>query len=401
MRRGTAVNACLLDCSKAFDKCRFDKLFKKLIDKGLPPLIVRVLIFVYEEQTAWVTLAGHKSEQFKISNGTRQGSVLSPVIFSVYLDGLLSELRRRGLGCFIGGYWVGACGYADDIILMSPNRHMLQKMIDVCEVYAVDHNLTFSTDLVPARSKTKCIYFCGRQNRVVYPDPLRLAGKELPWVKSADHLGHILSQHCSMDPDCNRARQKFISASCDIREQLFFANPQEIIKAVEIMAMDAYGCMLWSLSNETSQKFFRCWNTLVKIIYNIPRSTYTYLIEGFFASQSTSLRSQILSRYATFYWKLVNSSSSEIRAISRIVEKDPRSPSYSNLRYITSLTSLDQPYMYSKQRIKIALPRKEVPDGEKWTFGLLVSLLELRRVKNVKAEDSKSICAMIDSLCST
>ena len=167
------------------------------------------------------------------------------------------------------------------------------------------------------------------------------------------------------------------------------------------MAMDAYGCMLWSLSNETTQKFFRCWNTLVKIIYNIPRSTYTYLIEGFFASQSTSLRSQILSRYATFYWKLVNSSSSEIRAISRIVEKDPRSPSYSNLRYITSLTSLDQPYMYSKQRIKIALPRKEVPDGEKWRLGLLVSLLELRRVKNVKAEDSKSICAMIDSLCST
>ena len=49
MRRGTAVNACLLDCSKAFDKCRFDKLFTKLIAKGLPPIVVRVLIFAYEE----------------------------------------------------------------------------------------------------------------------------------------------------------------------------------------------------------------------------------------------------------------------------------------------------------------------------------------------------------------
>ena len=45
MRRGTAVNACLLDCSKAFDKCRFDKLFGKLIDKGLPLVVVRVLVF--------------------------------------------------------------------------------------------------------------------------------------------------------------------------------------------------------------------------------------------------------------------------------------------------------------------------------------------------------------------
>ena len=98
MRREKVVNACLLNCIKSLDKCKFDKVFTKLIDKGLPPLIVRVLTFVYEEQTAWVTLAGIKSEEFKISNGTRQGSVLSLIIFSVYLDGLLAELRRRGLG---------------------------------------------------------------------------------------------------------------------------------------------------------------------------------------------------------------------------------------------------------------------------------------------------------------
>ena len=40
LRRGTAVNACLLDCSKAFHKCQFDKLFEKLIEKGLPLVVV-------------------------------------------------------------------------------------------------------------------------------------------------------------------------------------------------------------------------------------------------------------------------------------------------------------------------------------------------------------------------
>ena len=109
MRRGTAVYACLLDCSKAFDKCRFDKLFSKLIEKGLPAIVVRVLIFMYEEQTGWVTLSGKQSTSFTITNGTRQGSVLSPVIFSVYLDDLLRELRRLQLGCSIGGCWFGAC----------------------------------------------------------------------------------------------------------------------------------------------------------------------------------------------------------------------------------------------------------------------------------------------------
>ena len=46
MRRGTAVNVCLLDCSKEFDKCRFVKLF----NRGFSPIVVRVLVFSYEEQ---------------------------------------------------------------------------------------------------------------------------------------------------------------------------------------------------------------------------------------------------------------------------------------------------------------------------------------------------------------
>ena len=50
IRRGASVNAFLLDCSKAFDKCRYDKLFQKLIDSDFPPIVIRVLIFAYEEQ---------------------------------------------------------------------------------------------------------------------------------------------------------------------------------------------------------------------------------------------------------------------------------------------------------------------------------------------------------------
>ena len=86
---------------------------------------------------------------------------VSPVLFSVYLDDLLTELRALQLGCHIGGWWYGALGYADDLILLAPNREVLQKMVVVCERYGVEHNLVFSTDPVPKLSKTKCIYFCG------------------------------------------------------------------------------------------------------------------------------------------------------------------------------------------------------------------------------------------------
>ena len=110
-------------------------------------------------------MAGKRSSEFMLTNGTRQGSVLSPILFSVYLDGLLRELRRKQLGCTIGGCWVGALGYADDIILLAPNREVLQIMLRICESYAADHNLVFSTDT----SKTKCMYFCSLPGKVKYP----------------------------------------------------------------------------------------------------------------------------------------------------------------------------------------------------------------------------------------
>ena len=65
----------VLDCSKAFDLCKFEKLFKNLLEKGVPAIVVRVLMHVYEEQYAWVRWGGARSDIFSIVSGTRQGSI--------------------------------------------------------------------------------------------------------------------------------------------------------------------------------------------------------------------------------------------------------------------------------------------------------------------------------------
>ena len=102
-KRGTPIIGVTLDCSKAFDMFRFDKLFDKLIARSVPPVVVRILIHIYEEQRGFVKLSDFTSETFGITNGTRQGSVLSPTLFSVYLDELLGKLRQLGVGCHVGG----------------------------------------------------------------------------------------------------------------------------------------------------------------------------------------------------------------------------------------------------------------------------------------------------------
>ena len=61
------------------------------------------------------------SELFSVSNGVKQGGVLSPILFSLYLDKLLVELRELGIGCHMNGLFTGITGafiYADDITII-------------------------------------------------------------------------------------------------------------------------------------------------------------------------------------------------------------------------------------------------------------------------------------------
>ena len=139
----------------------------------------------------------------------------------------------------------------------------------------------------------------------------------------------------------------------------------------------------------------------MKLAFDVPRNTFTYLVEGFLASDMTSMRNQILSRYAGFYRKLLNSPSREVRGLARIISSDPRSTTCRNIRLLRDKTGMDQPHVYSSAKVKAALPVQSVPEPEKWRLGLLTSLMKLRSEKYLRVEDSKSICAMIESLCST
>ncbi len=74
----------------------------------------------------------------------KQGYVLSPILFSIYLDGLLTKLKKKGVGCHMGNYFVGCLAYADNITLIVSSRNALQIMISICKGYAVDCDFIFN-----------------------------------------------------------------------------------------------------------------------------------------------------------------------------------------------------------------------------------------------------------------
>ena len=91
----SSVYGCFLDASKAFDLVDHGKLFTKLCHRGLPSPILCLLINWYSLQEFRVRWGDFYSEPFGVSNGVRQGGVLSPVLFAVYLDGFGRIVRVR------------------------------------------------------------------------------------------------------------------------------------------------------------------------------------------------------------------------------------------------------------------------------------------------------------------
>ena len=81
-----------MDASKAFDRVNHLTLFKKLIDRGTPLIFVRIIMQWYVTQKACVRWGSAVSDNFFVSNGVRQGGILSPLLFNVYMDCLSDSL---------------------------------------------------------------------------------------------------------------------------------------------------------------------------------------------------------------------------------------------------------------------------------------------------------------------
>jgi len=81
----------------------FRKIFRESTDRQLPPLVVRLFLYLYTENVTRVLWNGVSCKPFMVSNGVKQRAVISPILFSIYVDGLLMAQQNPGYGCY--NYW--------------------------------------------------------------------------------------------------------------------------------------------------------------------------------------------------------------------------------------------------------------------------------------------------------
>ena len=374
VRNGSEVFVGVMDMSKAFDNVKQSVLFWKLIERGLPTIFLRLILVMYTRQSANVLWNGETSEDFSIGNGVKQGGVLSPRLFCIYIDGLFALLRKKKTGCWFDKQFVGILGYADDLLLLAPSRDALQEMITNCSILAKELNLNFSTHDDPKKSKTKCMAFLKKERNL---SNIRLDGKELPWVKSAKHLGCKVAteEGGNLRSDLMEKRAVYINKVNELTQEFHYAHPTTKVRINNIFNSYFYGSCLWNLFGNEAIRLEKTWNVSHRIMLGLPRESRRYFIEPL--SSTKHIRFALMERYIKFAKSMEMSEKMILRKAFRSVKRDCRSTTGENLRNIMKLTKKTD-----VDDIKIGstngLVYNEIPEGDEWKVKFAAELIQIK-----------------------
>ena len=144
-KRGSKVYCAFLDASKAFDKVLHNGIYKKLLERGAPVNFIRLLQNWYGRLKCRVRWNDAIGESFPVTCGVRQGGILSPYLFALYVDDVIIQLKNSDYGICIGQVFVGCVLYADDIALLSASCYGLQKLVTMCKLYGEAWDIMFNS----------------------------------------------------------------------------------------------------------------------------------------------------------------------------------------------------------------------------------------------------------------
>ena len=280
---------CSLDAAtKAFNKVNFVRLFKLLLQRNIPSIVLRLTLDLYTRQSVKATWNCKKSFSFDVTNGVRQGGVLSPFLFNVYFDELLHCFQQNGIGRHTRTIFTGSLYYADDLLVLCPKNDNYMQLIS----YRIWRHFN--------PSKTACMTF---GNRHVCPDlHLYLNGTMLEWTDTLKHLGNAITADQKDDSDIQLKRGHFyrsVNGLC-YKFKGTLLNSDVATRLFQTYCCSFYGSPAWNLSSSSFEFICTAWNKAVRrIIFHLPCNTHRYLLP--FMVQTSHIRNQLVERYRTFF----------------------------------------------------------------------------------------------------
>ena len=299
-----SVYVLALDATKAFDRVEYSKLFKLLLKRKVNPLFIRLLYSMYINQRLCVSYNNSCSEYFNVSNGVKQGGVLSPTLFTCYMDGAIQKLSKSNDGCHIGDCYTGCIAYADDVILLSPSVNALHNQVQIIEEFAYEHSITFNG----SKSKLMCVSTKTSDSNII----IEVCNQSVPCVDSINYLGHIIS--CNRkDSHVESVKRDFIGKFNSVLADFSNVNSQLKQQLIEKYCYSLYGSHFCDYSNNEMKKVCTMWRKSIRRTWSLPSRTHSSLLP--FISDCTPIDIVIHRRFYRFFLKSLESDNNVISTI--------------------------------------------------------------------------------------
>jgi hypothetical protein len=268
-KNNSTMNICAIDLTKAFDKVNHSVLFKKLMNLDVPANYINILKCWYSKINTAVKWGAEISGFVNLPAGVRQGGILSPFLFAIYVDDVLSRLAESGLRCFINCECFNSIMYADDLILMSISLMHLQLLVNICKTEFDKIDMQINT------AKTGCLRIGARH--AVVCECITIDGAPLKWLQEIKYLGIVLASANRLTINFQSMKQKFFRALNGIFGKVGLKTSPAVLCSLlnsfctpillyACESLDWNNKSIKSMENAYSQAFFKMFNTYDKYI---------------------------------------------------------------------------------------------------------------------------------------
>ena len=268
-KKGSHVFACFLDLSKAFDRVNYSKLINKLISNKVPLYLVKTIFNLHKEQEVRVSFNGIKSSKWFIRNGVRQGGILSPLLFNMYINEILEFITGLGKGCMLGLERFNIVGYADDICIISPSKKSLINLVEVVIDMLGDLELNINME------KTSCMIFGQRTSVINNVAEFNLnSGQVISRVSTQKYLGVVFRDDLKNVDDIARCEASFYRQFNCMFRRFGTASSEVLLFLFRSYCANFYGAEVWYGNYGCSQvlRSFACgYHRAIKKIFRKPR----------------------------------------------------------------------------------------------------------------------------------
>jgi hypothetical protein len=187
--RGQATYATFIDIRKAYDTVWREALYTTLHSKGVKGKIWRQLQVMHGQLSRKVKLPSGTSDSFPVGRGVAQGAVESPLLYAIFINGLIDELKSLGFGVQHHGTSTPILLYADDIVLLASNHYQLARMHKAVSSFA--ERMRF--EINGSKSGVMAFHASAATRRLMSQKKWSVFGEEVEFVPSYVYLGVTLT----------------------------------------------------------------------------------------------------------------------------------------------------------------------------------------------------------------